>query len=311
MSGRAQVRATAIALTLALGACSGTTPVPATPAPPPAPPPAAAAPPAPPPPSTVAASRPAPVEPAGNEAFVPTIGQEGKDVVWVPTSPELVELMLDMANVTPQDFVMDLGSGDGRNITAAARRGARARGVEFNPDMVAVSRRLAREAGVADRAEFVQGDMYAADISQATVLALFLLPQNLEQLKDKFLALRPGTRIVLNTFTLDGWEPVETRRLENNCTSWCTALLLLVPAQVAGEWQFDGGRLTLVQEFEGVTGTLARTGAATQGVTGSVRASDVTLRVDGRTYTGRVDNNRITGTVTETGGATRPFTATR
>ena len=134
------------------------------------------------------------------------MGQEGKDVVWVPTSPELLEKMLDMAKVTPQDFVMDLGSGDGRNIIAAAKRGANGLGVEFNPDMVALSEQLAREAGVSDRAKFVQGDMYAADISKATVLALFLLPHNLEQLQDKFLALPPGTRIVMNTFTLPGWE---------------------------------------------------------------------------------------------------------
>ena len=128
--------------------------------------------------------------------FEPTPGQAGKDVVWVPTPPELVEKMLDMAKVTPQDIVMDLGSGDGRNVIAAAKRGARAIGFEFNPDMVALSRRLAQEAGVPDRATFVEGDMFEADISKATVLALFLLPSNLDKLAPKFLALKPGTRIV-------------------------------------------------------------------------------------------------------------------
>jgi precorrin-6B methylase 2 len=302
---RQPLRGSVLLLTFAVGACGHATPVPVTPAPPP---PAAAAAPST-PPSTAAAA--APQEPAGNEAFVPTVGQEGKDVVWVPTSPELVELMLDMAKVTPQDFVMDLGSGDGRNIIAAAKRGAQALGVEYNPDMVALSRRQAREAGVADRAQFVQGDMYVADISKATVLALFLLPQNLEQLKDNFLALPPGTRIVLNTFTLDGWEPADRQELRENCTSWCTALLLLVPARMAGNWQFDGGRLELTQEYESLSGTLTREGAPTLSVTGNVRAAEFTLRVDGRTYTGRVDNNRITGTVTETGGATRQFTGSR
>ena len=137
--------------------------------------------------------------------FEPTVGQAGKDVVWVPTPVELVEKMLDMAAVTPQDVVMDLGSGDGRTIIAAAKRGARAVGVEFNPDMVELSRRRAKEAGVADKATFIEGDMFTADISKATVMALFLLPDNLDKLKDKLLALRPGSRLVLNTFGLHGW----------------------------------------------------------------------------------------------------------
>ena len=156
---------------------------------------------------TAGAQQTAPPPPPPPQTYEPTVGQPGKDVVWVPTPPELVERMLDMAKVTPQDFVMDLGSGDGRNIIAAAKRGARAIGVEYNPDMVELSRRQAKEAGVADKATFVQGDMYEADISKATVMALFLLPTNLEKLQDKFLALKPGSRIVLNTFTIGGWEP--------------------------------------------------------------------------------------------------------
>ena len=119
----------------------------------------------------------------------PTVGQPGKDAVWVPTSAEMVEKMLDMAKVTPQDFVIDLGSGDGRMVIAAAKRGARALGVEYNDDLVELSRQRARDAGVADKATFVQGDMFEADISKATVLALFLLPENLERLRDKFLAI--------------------------------------------------------------------------------------------------------------------------
>jgi SAM-dependent methyltransferase len=169
--------------------------------------------------------------------FEPTVGQAGKDVVWVPTPPELVEKMLDMAKVTPSDLVMDLGSGDGRNIVAAAKRGARAIGVEFNPDMVALSRRRAQEAGVADKATFVEGDMFTADISKASVMALFLLPDNLDKLKDKFLALRPGSRLVLNTFGIHEWEPDVTEKIEGDCASWCTAMLYIVPAQVAGTWK--------------------------------------------------------------------------
>src|SRR3990172_1040881 len=138
------------------------------------------------------------------EEFVPQVGQAGKDVVWVPTPPELVEAMLDMAKVTPQDYVIDLGSGDGRNVIAAARRGARALGVEYNPKMVALSTRNAAAAGLAGRAAFVEGDMYEADISKASVMALFLLPSNMLQLRPKFLDLRPGSRIVSNTFGIEG-----------------------------------------------------------------------------------------------------------
>ena len=165
--------------------------------------------------------------------FEPVSGQAGKDVVWVPTSPALVELMMKVARVTRDDFVMDLGSGDGRNIIAAAKLGANGLGVEFNPDMVALSRRLATEAGVADKARFVEADMYEADISKATVLALFLLPQNLEQLKPKFERLRPGTRIVSNGYEIPGWEPTEVGTSEGECGSWCTAYLYVVPRKAA------------------------------------------------------------------------------
>jgi SAM-dependent methyltransferase len=159
----------------------------------------------------------------------PYVGQPGKDVIWVPTPNVLVEKMLDMARVTPRDYVFDLGSGDGRNIIAAARRGARGVGVEFDRTLVALSRRNAVAAGVADKARFVEGDMFEADISQATVLALFLLPHNLEQLKPKFERLRPGTRIVTNGYQITGWEPKEVGKAEGDCSSWCTAYLYVVP----------------------------------------------------------------------------------
>ena len=157
---------------------------------------------------------------AQEEPFVPQVGQAGKDVVWVPTPPELVERMLDLAKVTPQDFVMDLGSGDGRNVIGAAKRGAQAVGVEYNPEMVKLSTKNAIEAGVAGKATFVEGDMYQADISKANVLALFLLPSNMLQLRQKFLDLRPGSRIVSNTFGIEGWTPDETVVVENGCSAW-------------------------------------------------------------------------------------------
>jgi len=163
----------------------------------------------------------------------PYVGQPGKDVIWVPTPPALVEKMLDMAKVTAKDFVIDLGSGDGRNVIAAAKRGARALGIEYDANLVQVSRRRAAAAGVADRAKFVEGDMFEADISQATVLALFLLPDNLSQLKPKFEALRAGTRIVTNGYQITGWEPTDVGLAGGDCMPWCTAYLYVVPPSAA------------------------------------------------------------------------------
>ena len=158
----------------------------------------------------------------------PYEGQPGKDVVWVPTPADLVEKMLDMAAVTPRDFVVDLGSGDGRNVIAAAKRGARALGVEFDATLLGVARRNARAAGVEDRARFVRGDMYEADISEATVLALFLLPDNLEKLKPKFERLRPGARIVTNGYEIPGWNAASSETIYGECVTWCTAYLYVI-----------------------------------------------------------------------------------
>src|SRR6476620_4631227 len=152
---------------------------------------------------------------AGAQTYEPYEGQPGKDVVWVPTRPALVETMLNLANVTERDFVVDLGSGDGRMVIAAAKRGARALGIEYDPDMVRLSRKNAAEAGVAERATFVEADMFTADFKQATVLALFLLPGNLRRLSAKFMELAPGTRIVSNTYKIDGWEESETAYGDN------------------------------------------------------------------------------------------------
>jgi len=248
---------------------------------------------------------------AEQKPFEPTVGQSGKDVVWVPTPAAVVEKMLDMAKITPQDFVMDLGSGDGRNIIAAAKRGANALGVEFNPDMVELSRRQAAAAGVADRAKFVEGDMYEADISKATVLALFLLPHNLNKLTPKFLALPPGTRIVGNTFAPEGWSADETETVGGDCSSWCTSLLWIVPARVEGTWKTADGELTLKQEFQMVSGTL-KAGDKTTEVNGRLRGDLLTLNGTGAELSGRVAGGRIEGTLKN--GSTAPpaqWSATR
>jgi SAM-dependent methyltransferase len=228
--------------------------------------------------------------------FQPRVGQSGKDVVWVPTPAVLVEKMLDVARVTPQDFVMDLGAGDGRNIIAAAKRGATALGVEYNPEMVEHARRLAQSAGVADKAQFVQGDMYEADISRASVLALFLLPENMDKLVPRFLALKPGSRIVANQFAASGWEPDETGRIEGDCGSWCSWLLYIVPARVSGRWQMEGGELALEQKFQMFTGTYTVNGAVVGIADGRLRGEEISFRIGGKRYAGRVGGDSMVGT---------------
>ena len=236
--------------------------------------------------------------------FEPVVGQEGRDVVWVPTPEVLVEKMLDLARVTERDFVIDLGSGDGRNVIAAARRGANALGVEYNQDMVTLSQRIAEEEGVADKAAFVRGDMYEADISQATVLALFLLPENLNRLAPKFLDLKPGSRIVLNQFAVDGWNADVTERVDGDCGNWCTALLYIVPAKAAGTWRFGKGELVLQQNFQMLSGTLHRGGASTTITGGRLRGDEITFSIDGTRYAGRVNGDAMHG-------ANSAWTATR
>jgi SAM-dependent methyltransferase len=254
----------------------------------------------------LAVAAPSAVRAQAQDEFVPQVGQAGKDVVWVPTPPELVEKMLDLAAVTPQDFVIDLGSGDGRNVIGAAKRGARALGVEYNPNMVALSKKNAAAAGVGDKAMFVEGDMYEADISKATVMALFLLPSNMSQLRQKFLDLRPGSRIVSNTFGIEGWTPDETVTLDGDCSAWCTALLWIVPAKVTGTWTIGQDPLVLTQDFQMVTGTLGGRAIAD----GRLRGDQLRFTVGGVEYTGRVAGNRIEGMV-RSGAPASTFTATR
>jgi precorrin-6B methylase 2 len=162
-------------------------------------------------------------------AFEPTDGQRGKDAPWVPTPPALVEAMLDLAQVTAADFVVDPGCGDGRIVIAAARRGARALGIEFDSQLIAVCRKNAVRAGVEERAAFVQGDLYTAQLSEATVLTLFLLPENLRALEPALSRLKPGTRVVTNRFAIERWIAKEVRRIGGTGESCCTALLYVVP----------------------------------------------------------------------------------
>ena len=228
---------------------------------------------------------------SGQKPYVPQSGQAGKDVVWVPTPEVTVQKMLDMAKVTPQDFVMDLGSGDGRTVIAAAKRGATAMGVEYNPDMVELSKKNAQEAGVADKATFVKADLFETDFSKATVVTMFLLPQINLKLRPKILEMRPGTRIVSNSFTMDDWEADQTETISERCTSWCTALMWIVPAKVDGTWTSSNGDLVLKQRFQMVDGTLAGKPLSD----GRLRGDELTFSVGGTQYTAKVSGNQIQG----------------
>jgi len=233
--------------------------------------------------------------PNAPSSYEPETGQPGKDVVWVPTPQVLVDRMLDMAKVTASDYVMDLGSGDGRTVITAARRGARAVGIEYNPDMVELSRRNAAQAGVVGKAEFVKADLFETDFSPATVITMFLLPDINLKLRPKILDLKPGTRVVSNSFNMDDWQADEIADLtaEQSCgTSWCTALLWIVPARVAGSHQLPQGELTLHQQFQFLSGTL-RSNGETFPVQGKVRGEELTFSAGSRVYRGRVVGKRL------------------
>jgi SAM-dependent methyltransferase len=228
-------------------------------------------------------------------AYQPSVGQEGKDVVWVPTPQALVNKMLDMAKVTPRDFVMDLGSGDGRTVITAAKRGVRALGIEYNPDMVALSQQNAAKEGVSGRARFMKADLFETDLSKATVITMFLLPEINLKLRPRILGLKPGTRVVSNTFSMADWQADETATLgeADGCTAtWCTALLWIVPANVAGTYAIPQGELVLKQEFQMLSGTL-RTPYKTVPIEGKVRGEEIAFKAGGREYHGRLNGRKL------------------
>ena len=231
--------------------------------------------------------------------FQPEVGQQGKDVVWVPSPQQLVDKMLDMAKVTPKDFVMDLGSGDGRTVIAAAKRGANALGVEYNPDMVALSKRNAQKAGVGGKAKFVEADIFKTDLSKATVITMFLLTDLNLRLRPTILALKPGTRIVSNTFRMGEWEPDQT--VELGCDTYCTAYLWIVPAHVEGSWSGSARELSLKQDFQKVSGTLKSGNVSTPISRGILHGDQIQFGAGGAEYRGRVNGNSIEGTVRSSG----------
>jgi SAM-dependent methyltransferase len=238
---------------------------------------------------------PAAAQPAKQD-FEPQVGQEGKDVVWVPTPDSLVNKMLDMAKVTAKDYVIDLGSGDGRTVIAAAKRGARAHGIEYNPEMVELAKRNAAKEAVSQRATFAKADLFESDFSKATVLTLFLLPEINMKLRPKILNLRPGTRVVSNSFDMEDWKPDQTATVSENCTSWCEAYLWIVPAKVQGTWKLAEGELSLKQSFQTVSGALKTPGGITKILNGKLNGQEITFHAGRNRYSGRVSGSEIQGT---------------
>jgi SAM-dependent methyltransferase len=240
-------------------------------------------------------------EPAQKKEFVPEEGQDGKDVVWVPSPQLLVDKMLDMAKVTPEDYVIDLGSGDGRTVITAAKRGAQALGIEYNPDMVELSKRNASKEGVSNKAGFVQGDIFESDFSKATVITMFLMTDLNLRLRPTLLELKPGTRIVSNTFTMQEWTPDQTVTLEDNCISWCTAYLWIIPAKVEGTWKLAQGDLMIKQDFQLISGTLKIADNSISISDGRLRGDEITFKVKDVQYTGHVKGINMEGTVSGSG----------
>jgi SAM-dependent methyltransferase len=251
------------------------------------------------------------VKQTGKE-YVPQVGQKGKDVVWVPTPQELVDKMLALASVKSGDFVIDLGSGDGRTVISAAKLGARAEGVEFNHDMVILSRENAKREGVSGSVKFIEEDLFNADLSKATVITLFLLPQLNLKLRPLLLDLKPGTRVVSNTFTMGEWLPDSSVTTPENWNSWNTAFLWVVPAKVSGQWKTGKSQIDLTQEFQTASGTWSSGDKSFPVIEGRLRGDHISFIINEEKYSAVVDGDEMRGTVTNTkDGIRKDFEAKR
>jgi hypothetical protein len=256
---------------------------------------------------------------AQDKDYTPSVGQEGKDVIWVPTPQALVDKMLDMAKLTPKDIHYDLGSGDGRTVITAAKRGAQAIGVEYNPDMVALSERAAAKEGVAAKAKFIQGDIFQTDFSRATVITLYLLPSLNVKLRPTLLKMKAGTRVVSHAFSMDDWQADQTESVEGR-----TAYLWIVPAVVEGTWRWNGSgsgpkeyQLRLRQQFQKVEGDIELDGRPGQVRDVKLRGDEISFTVldasgARRDFAGRIAGNSMQGLVKPlTGSGDAKWSATR
>lgn len=238
---------------------------------------------------------------ANAQEFQPSVGQQGKDVIWVPTPESLVNAMLEAANVTSDDYVIDLGSGDGRIVIAAAQRGARALGIEYNPEMVELSRQKAEEAGVSDKASFVKADIFESDFSKASVITMYLLPRLNEKLCPKLLDLKPGTIIVSHAFQMGDWEADQIINEQGR-----KAYLWIVPAKVNGLWRWressEAATLRLTQDYQEIEGTIEQNGNALPISDTQLRGDEIGFTLGEKQYSGNVENDRILGTVESRNG---------
>ena len=257
-------------------------------------------------------------EQSKSSEYKPLIIQEGKDVPWVPTPEKLVNRMLEMANVSADDYLIDLGSGDGRLVIAAAKLGARALGIEFNPDMVEYAKRKAEEAGVGEKTEFIKTDFFEYDFSEATVITMFLLPSINLDLRPRLLELKPGTRIVSNTFSMGAWEPDHEATTLNEfevlagdyMAGWNKALMWIIPAKIEGNWKLEDGQMTLLQDFQRFHGTYQSGDKKIYVSKGRIKGYDISFTVDGTEYSGRLtDDFTMEGTAT-TGESQKNWIAT-
>jgi SAM-dependent methyltransferase len=252
---------------------------------------------------------------SAKEPFTPTVGQAGKDVIWVPTGNPLVDKMLDMVKVTPNDYVIDLGSGDGRIVIAAAKRGARALGIEYNPKMVELSKNNAEKEGVSAKATFKEADIFKTDFSDATVVTLYLLPDLNMKLRDTILKMKPGTRVVSHDFDMQDWDDDDTATFDNG-----TAHFWIVPAKVEGTWTFQasGGaaELALKQTFQKIEPTLKSGGKELPVKNAKLQGNKISFSVTenagaAQEYSGVVSGNTITGTSKAGTGPEAKWTAQR
>jgi len=248
--------------------------------------------------------------------YEPQVGQAGKDVIWVPTPDEVVDRMLRMAQVTPNDFVVDLGAGDGKIAIAAAKKlGARSLGIEYNPDMAKHAQRNVDKAGVAGRAKIVQGDIFATDFTQATVVTMYLLPALNLKLRPQILSMRPGTRVVSHSFSMEDWAADETSSMDGR-----RAYLWIVPANVMGGWTLEAGsersELTFEQKFQKIEGSVAL-GPIQAGLRDArLRGFQISFAyVDNagvrRDFSGRVSGNRMEGSFRTESGAEGRWSAAK
>ena len=235
--------------------------------------------------------------------YKPKVGQEGKDVIWVPTPEGLIDKMLEAAKVSDKDTLFDLGAGDGIiAITASRKYGAKSVGIEYNPEMAQFARRKVAEAGLTDKVKIITGDIFQEDFSSATVVTLYLMPHLNLKLRPILLKMKPGTRVVSNTFTMGEWEPDETVFDQH----W-KGYFWVVPAQIEGAWVMtgmEGGplRLNISQSFQNIGGTLTRGGQTLTLLGAKLRGDEVKFQFvtpdrKVHAFSGRLEGRRLTGTV--------------